>query len=215
MNLYKLLSVCLMYPSTELQAFCQELLSQPEQFAQVEPSPTQAAEGQASTEGAKTTEVSEAGGAGAVTLKALIERLAQEPLVKLQEDYVQIFDMNSKNSLYIFEHIHGDDKERGQALVNLKEEYERHGFTIEGELPDYIPAFLEFLSVLDKSEVQELVNDTAGVMALLEKRLRKAESVYAAVFATLVAQASVPVTIPSDPEVHQEQDSTCTSCSCD
>jgi nitrate reductase delta subunit len=72
----------------------------------------------------------------------------------VQETYVTLFDRTRSLSLHLFEHVHGESRERGQAMVDLIELYQKQGLALEGsqELPDYIPLFLEFLSVYDTAE---------------------------------------------------------------
>ena len=86
--------------------------------------------------------------AGAVKqLAPLLELLRDTPLIELQQNYVATFDQTPSHSLHLFEHIHGESRDRGQAMVNLLQEYREHGLimTVE-ELPDYVPLFLEYLS---------------------------------------------------------------------
>ena len=68
-------------------------------------------------------------------------------LYDLQERYVLLFDRTRSLSLHLFEHVHGESRDRGQAMVDLKALYERHGLHMSSsELPDHLPLFLEFLS---------------------------------------------------------------------
>jgi len=78
-------------------------------------------------------------------LADLLDYLEQNRLIALQENYVATFDRMPSHSLHLFEHIHGESRDRGQAMVDLIEEYKRHGFeVISAELPDYIPCFWSF-----------------------------------------------------------------------
>ena len=85
-------------------------------------------------------------------LGPLIEHLRTTKLIRLQEEYVAEFDRSRRQSLYLFEHIHGESRERGDALLDLLREYQRHGFEpcdeagSPRETPDYLPLFLEFLA---------------------------------------------------------------------
>ena len=80
-------------------------------------------------------------------LRAFMNRLERTDLMELQERYVASFDRGRALSLHLFEHIHGQSRDRGQAMVNLLEVYRRHGFELSArELPDYIPLFLEYLA---------------------------------------------------------------------
>lgn len=130
--------------------------------------------------------------AARASLAGLIERFRQEPLIRLQEAYVDTFDRTASHSLHLFEHIHGESRERGQAMVDLLAEYRRAGFEPDpGELPDHLPAFVELLSVLDEAQRTALLDDAVHVLAAIGGRLRDKASPYAGLFEILIAQARV------------------------
>lgn len=115
----------------------------------------------------------------------------RQALIRLQEDYVANFDRSRRLSLYLFEHIHGESRERGEALLDLLHEYQRHGFEpndLPGgfrEMPDYLPLFLEFLAQLPAEEAGRLLGDAVHVIALVGDRLKQDGNPYAAVFEVL------------------------------
>ena len=81
----------------------------------------------------------------------------------LQERYVASFDRGRARSLYLFEHVHGESRDRGQAMVNLLEIYRRHEFELNArELPDYIPLFMEYLAQRPDGEALDLLADNGG-----------------------------------------------------
>ena len=83
-------------------------------------------------------------------LRSLLDYLQSTDSFELQENYVERFDTGRSTSLHLFEHVHGESKDRGQAMVDLKEHYEAIGLTlVPEELPDFLPAFLEFCSLVD------------------------------------------------------------------
>lgn len=126
-------------------------------------------------------------------LSALIEAYRCEDLLDLQEGYVALFDRGRYLSLHLFEHVHGESRDRGQAMVNLLQLYESHGFEMNApELPDYIPLFLEFLSQQEPSEAIGLLKDAMPVLSLLGARLHERGSEYRAVFAALENIAGEP-----------------------
>ena len=133
-------------------------------------------------------------------LEPLLTHLAQTDLVELQEQYVQTFDRTPSHSLHLFEHVHGEDRARGQAMVDLLEEYRKHGFDVTAdELPDYVPLFLEFLSECDSDEALNVLGDAVHVLAHLGGNLKGNQSVYATVFDVLVQLSPVvpePLTVP-------------------
>jgi nitrate reductase molybdenum cofactor assembly chaperone NarJ/NarW len=132
-------------------------------------------------------------------LYKLLMELAAGDLYDLQERYVLLFDRTRSLSLHLFEHVHGESRDRGQAMVDLKNLYEKNGLNLgAAELPDFIPLFLEFLSTRPVTEARELLGQPAHIFSTLAERLRKRHSVYEAVFRTLVALATAK---PKDEEV--------------
>ena len=116
-------------------------------------------------------------------LDALIDEIATGDLYDLQERYVELFDRTRSLSLHLFEHVHGESRDRGQAMIDLKSLYEQNGlFLGAAELPDYLPAFLEFLSTRPLAEARTLLGQPAHILTALAERLHKRHSPYAAVF---------------------------------
>jgi nitrate reductase molybdenum cofactor assembly chaperone NarJ/NarW len=144
------------------------------------------------------------------SLGQLLDELAFTDLMTLEERYVDLFDRVRSLSLHLFEHVHGESRERGQALIDLSALYERHGFQLKGdELPDYLPAFLEFLGALPETEARELLGETGRILQGLGARLGKRGSRYAAVFEALLAIAGSPGIAQetvSDEEIKIEDD---------
>ena len=119
---------------------------------------------------------------------ALTEELACKDLYSLQEQYVSLFDRSRALSLHLFEHVHGETRERGKAMVELAQMYQLHGMSVAGhELPDYLPAFLEFASLVD--EAKELLGQIAHILRALGDRLAERGSPYCTVFAALLVAA--------------------------
>lgn len=82
-------------------------------------------------------------------------RLAGAELLDLQAEYVGLFDKGRSTSLLLFEHVHGESRDRGQAMVDLMAEYHAAGFVLDArELPDYLPLFLEYLSTRDEADIE-------------------------------------------------------------
>jgi nitrate reductase delta subunit len=121
-------------------------------------------------------------------LMRLVDRLADTGLDELQEDYGLLFDRTRALSLHLFEHVHGESRDRGQAMVDLLGVYEQAGFTaVAHELPDYLPLFLEFVSTREPAEGLSLAAEPAHVYKALEERLRKRGSPYAAILSAVLA----------------------------
>ncbi len=125
-------------------------------------------------------------------LQPLMAYLATHDLISLQENYVATFDRNRSHSLHLFEHVHGESRDRGQAMVDLLQTYRQHGFEpVAAELPDHVPLFLEFLGVIDPDQAQALLDDAIHVLAAIGARLARDDSPYACVFAVLRARSRV------------------------
>lgn len=115
------------------------------------------------------------------TLIPLLAELAEDDLLDLQERYVGLFDRGRAVSLHLFEHVHGESRDRGQAMVDLRDRYEAQGLEIAAkELPDYLPLFLEYVSVLPPSEAREQLAQPGVILAALAQRLGERGSPYAA-----------------------------------
>jgi nitrate reductase molybdenum cofactor assembly chaperone NarJ/NarW len=125
------------------------------------------------------------------SVDALIEEIAVGELYDLQERYGLLFDRSKTLALHLFEHVHGESRDRGQAMVDLKAMYENAGLVIAAnELPDYVPLFLEFLSTRRLPEARDLLGQTAHIFAALSERLGRRQSGYKAIFDALVAIAA-------------------------
>jgi len=124
-------------------------------------------------------------------LDAFLSELEAGDLYDLQERYVLLFDRTRSLSLHIFEHVHGESRDRGQAMVDLMALYEKGGLTMApGELPDFLPLFLEYCATRPQGEARELLGQPAHVLAALAERLRKRGSSYEVVFRCLASLAA-------------------------
>jgi nitrate reductase delta subunit len=121
-------------------------------------------------------------------LAPLLQQIESASLLDIQAAYSDLFDRTRKFSLYLFEHVHGESRERGQAMVALGQMYLEHGYTIaSNELPDFLPLFLEFASCRPAGEAQKLLAEPAHIYAALQERLEERGSAYAGVFHALIA----------------------------
>jgi nitrate reductase delta subunit len=127
------------------------------------------------------------------SLAKLATDLADGDLFDLQERYVWLFDRTRSLSLNLYEHVHGETRDRGPAMVALLELYRSKGLELSvNELPDHLPVFLEFLSTLPEAEAASLLGEAAHVLSALGQRLHKRDSPYRAVFGALSALAADP-----------------------
>ncbi|MGZ8311988.1 MAG: nitrate reductase molybdenum cofactor assembly chaperone [Allosphingosinicella sp.] len=125
-------------------------------------------------------------------LEPLLTGLERDDLLDLQSAYSELFDRSRSLSLHLFEHVHGDSRERGQAMIDLGQQYLQAGFYLEStELPDFVPVFLEFVSCLPAGEAREMLGQPAHVYAALADRLARRRSPYAGTFQALLALAGV------------------------
>lgn len=120
-------------------------------------------------------------------VQALLNELTADELMDAQEDYAKLFNRGRHLSLLLFEHVHGESRDRGQAMVDLMAQYENDGFDIGvKELPDYIPLYLEYLSHCDEPTARAGLADVEHLLALLAARLDEQKSAYAACFQALL-----------------------------
>ena len=100
--------------------------------------------------------------------------LCDGELMDAQENYGLLFDQGRSVSLHLFEHVHGESRDRGQAMVDLIDIYRRNGFQLNAhELPDYLPMFLEYLSSRPDLEVREWLADVSHIIARVAARLEQ------------------------------------------
>jgi nitrate reductase delta subunit len=127
-------------------------------------------------------------------LLRLIEELAAGDLLDAEARYVEIFDRGRATSLNLFEHLHGESRDRGQAMVELKTHYEKAGFDLASrELPDFLPVVLEYLSCRDLAEARDMLGDCAHLLKRIGEALFARGSNYAAVLQALLAIAGEPL----------------------
>jgi nitrate reductase delta subunit len=131
----------------------------------------------------------------------LVTELTQGELLEVEEQYVDLFDRGRALSLHLFEHLHGDSRDRGEAMVDLKAIYARAGFDLStSELPDYLPVVLEYLSCRDLAEARAMLADCAHILTTIARALIARRSRYAAVLqALLVIAGEAPIDAASIP----------------
>lgn len=167
---YRVLAALLSYPSAELKQNATALPAILEEEALLEPEQRSA-------------------------LTAFLRELDATDLYELEERYVGLFDRGRAVSLHLFEHVHGESRDRGQAMVDLLALYEEHGLDVApGELPDFLPLFLEFLSLLPLAEAQALLAEPAAILRELAGRLARRDAGYGAVMAAVATLAQAPRT---------------------
>jgi nitrate reductase delta subunit len=139
-------------------------------------------------------------------LDALMLSLARSDALQAESDYVELFDRGRATSLHLFEHVHGDSRERGPAMIDLGQTYEAAGLVLaEGELPDYLPAVLEFVSTQPAREARDFLGEMSHIFNAIFGALQHHGSTYASVLGALVELAgekaraiTPPVEMPID-----------------
>jgi nitrate reductase delta subunit len=140
-------------------------------------------------------------------LDALIARLRGLPALRAEAEYVEIFDRGRQTSLHLFEHVHGDSRDRGPAMIDLGQTYARAGLHLApGELPDYLPAVLEYASTQPPLQARELLGEIAHIVRTVFSALRARGSGYASVLAALLdlaGERAEPVVLPAEPPIDE------------
>jgi nitrate reductase delta subunit len=163
---YKALALLLTYPTLDLQALAPQALELIAAEALL-PKPLVAALGR------------------------LADEIASGDIYDLQERYTELFDRTRSLSLNLYEHVHGESRDRGEAMVALLELYRTHGLDLAAnELPDFLPVFLEFLSVLPDAQAGSLLGEATHVLEALGERLKSRGSAYRAIFGALARLAA-------------------------
>jgi len=129
-------------------------------------------------------------------LTAWLDAYAVADLMELQEAYGGLFDRGRATSLLLFEHVHGESRDRGQAMVDLMGLYGSHGFEINArELPDYIPMYIEYLAQRPRVEAEDGLLDVAHILALVGARLEDRDSEYGLLFRALLDICQADITV--------------------
>ncbi|MGQ0610156.1 MAG: nitrate reductase molybdenum cofactor assembly chaperone [Paracoccaceae bacterium] len=166
MKSFRALSALLSYPSAELQAAVPQIRALLRAEGVISP-------------------------AAVAAMEPLLRGLRAGDLYDLQETYVLLFDRARSLSLNLFEHVHGESRDRGGAMVDLLDTYRAGGLDLTGaELPDHLPVLLEFLSTQSPAVASETLADAGPILVALAERLVRRETPYAAVLAALVDLAS-------------------------
>lgn len=138
-------------------------------------------------------------------LDGLIEALALAPALETEAAYVELFDRGRATSLHLFEHVHGDSRDRGPAMIDLAQTYEKAGmYLAEGEMPDFLPVVLEFTSTQPPREAREFLAEMAHIFNAIFAALQQRESAYASVLGALLELAgekAQPVQIAAEEPV--------------
>jgi nitrate reductase delta subunit len=123
-------------------------------------------------------------------IEALMAALQGAGELQAEADYVELFDRGRGTSLHLFEHVHGDSRDRGPAMIDLAQTYEKAGLVLaEGELPDYLPAVLEFVSTQPPVEARAFLGEMGHIFNAIFGALQQRRSAYASVLGALIELA--------------------------
>jgi len=172
MKILKLFSLLLDYPETTLAPHKQELL-------EVVRASSLSAEHKAAVE-------------------AFVRSRCEGDLMDWQVTYDGLFERGRTLSLHLFEHVLGESRDRGQAMVDLMNQYKQAGLEIDAlELPDYLPLYLEFLSTQGEENARLGLQEVSHILALLTCRLQKRDSHYHAITHALLSLSGAQVDLDS------------------
>jgi nitrate reductase delta subunit len=137
-------------------------------------------------------------------LDALLDQLGRAGSLESEAGYVDLFDRGRATSLHLFEHVHGDSRDRGPAMIDLARTYEAAGlFVREDELPDFLPVVLEFASTQPPREARQFLAEIAHLFNAIFAALQERQSAYASVLGALLelaGETAQPVKIaPEEP----------------
>ena len=140
-------------------------------------------------------------------LDALIDGLLAHSAIDTEADYVQLFDCGRATSLHLFEHVHGDSRDRGPAMIDLAKTYETAGlYLAEGEMPDYLPVVLEYASTQPPAQARAFLAEMAHIFNSIFNALEKRETRYASVLGALIeiaGEKARSVTVTPDEPIDQ------------
>lgn len=160
---YKILSLLLSYPNAELQEFLPQAITELQNESLLPPD--------------KIEEIAQ-----------FVSHFGKKELTDWQAEYVQLFDYSRNASLHLFEHIKGDAKDRGQAMVDLLEFYNDKGWTLSAkELPDYLPALLEFLSLGEIPDAAEILTEPVHIINRIYLALKEKENPYRHILSAVIS----------------------------
>jgi nitrate reductase delta subunit len=140
-------------------------------------------------------------------IEALARWLAESEVLEAETTYVETFDRGRATSLHLFEHVHGDSRDRGPAMIDLAQTYERAGlYLAPGELPDHLPVVLEFVSTQPPREARAFLGEIAHLVNAIFGALIQRGSRYASVMGALLDMAGEqarPVDLAVEPALDE------------
>ena len=140
-------------------------------------------------------------------IDALIQRLSKRPGVGVEADHVELFDRGRGTALHLFEHVHGDSRDRGPAMVDLCQTYEAAGlFLAPGELPDHLTVVLQYASTQPPAQARAFLGEIAHVLQAIFSALLRRGAAHASVLAALLdlaGEKAQAVPVAAEPELDE------------
>ena len=123
----------------------------------------------------------------APALLSFAQHYLSAPLLDRQAEWCEVFERGRATSLLLFEHVHAESRDRGQAMVDLMNQYEQAGLQLDcRELPDYLPLYLEYLSIVPEAQAREGLQNVAPILALIGGRLKQRQVTHYQLFDALL-----------------------------
>jgi nitrate reductase delta subunit len=145
--------------------------------------------------------------ARAAEVEALIDDIGAQSAIDAEADYVQLFDSGRRTSLHLFEHVHGDSRDRGPAMIDLAQTFESAGlYLAEGEMPDHLPVVLEYASTQPPREARAFLAEMAHIFNVIFSALDQRRSRYASALGALIELAGekcAPVNVPDEEPIDE------------
>jgi len=140
-------------------------------------------------------------------IDALIDRLRSPRTLETEANYVELFDRGRGTALHLFEHVHGDSRDRGPAMIDLIKTYEEAGLYLgDGELPDHLTVVLEYASTQPPAQAAAFLREIAHILQVIFSALLKRQSAYASVVAAvldLAGEKAQAVKLPEEPALDE------------
>ena len=140
-------------------------------------------------------------------IDTLIDRLRSPRTLETEASYVELFDRGRGTALHLFEHVHGDSRDRGPAMIDLIQTYEQAGLYLGvGELPDHLTVVLEFASTQPPAQAREFLREMTHILQVIFSALLKRGSPYASVVAAvldLAGEKAQAVKLPDEPALDE------------
>jgi nitrate reductase delta subunit len=137
----------------------------------------------------------------------LIDQLRGPQPLAVEAAYVELFDRGRGTALHLFEHVHGDSRDRGPAMVDLVRTYEQAGlFLAPGELPDHLTVVLEYASTQPPMAGRAFLREITHIVRALFSAVLARRSAYASVLAAvldLAGEKALAVDLPAEPGIDE------------